>query len=249
MSNITALMVDGDRDDPYTNTSRRSDGPDRPRRTGVRRRARRRRHDRAGHGARGRRAARRGVVADRRRSSSTRRSSSPTTPSPRCSPASSRSRPAPATPSPRINAGVLAGPRRRTASTPPASRSSTARGSRDDNAVPPSYLTRLFVKINAREAQPRRTSSTGCRSSGERGSLAYDDRFCGRQLGRRRRGHREDRMDRHRIHAVAASSAPPTAPTSRSRSTPSATSPTRRRPAIDTLTTGFYRCGDNLSNQ
>src|SRR4029453_11186576 len=51
-------------------------------------------------------------------------------------------------------------------------------GLSDNNAVPPSYLTRLFVKINAREGNLG-VIMDGLPVSGQRGSLSYDDRFLG----------------------------------------------------------------------
>ena len=51
-------------------------------------------------------------------------------------------------------------------------------GLSDNNAVPPSYLTRLFTKINAREADLG-VIMDGLPVSGQRGSLSYSDRFAG----------------------------------------------------------------------
>ena len=246
MSNITALQVDGDRDDPTANTSWRSDDPIgragdafADELGGIAR-------DRARHGARRRRAARRGVSRRPSRSSSTRRSSSPTTPSPRCSPASSRSRPARATRSARSTPACCRGSQ-------PYGIDTTGitvvdgSGLSDNNAVPPSYLTRLFVKINAREANLG-VIMDGLPVSGERGSLSYSDRFAGdnavadgavsAKTGWIETGYTLSGVIRAQdgstltfaIYALG-----------------DVTDDAKQ--AIDTLTTGFFLCGDNLSNQ
>lgn len=51
-------------------------------------------------------------------------------------------------------------------------------GLSDDNAIPPSYLTQLFVKINAREGQLG-VVLDGLPVAGRTGSLSYSDRFTG----------------------------------------------------------------------
>ncbi|WP_022890776.1 D-alanyl-D-alanine carboxypeptidase/D-alanyl-D-alanine-endopeptidase [Agromyces italicus] len=120
-------------------------------------------------------------------------------------------------------------------------------GLSDDNAVPPSYLTRLFVKINAREANLGYLLDS-LPVSGERGSLAYDDRFWGdnavadgsviAKTGWINTGYTlsgviraEDGTDlTFAIYALGDVT-------------------DEAKTAIDTLATGFYLCGDNLSNQ
>ena len=116
----------------------------------------------------------------------------------------------------------------------------------DNNAVPPSYLTRLFVKINARE--------------GNLGVLMDGLPVSGSAA---------------RSRTATGSRATTRSPTARSRRRPAGSSPATRCPghpgartaptltfaiyalgdvsddtkqAIDTLTTGFFLCGDNLSN-
>jgi D-alanyl-D-alanine carboxypeptidase/D-alanyl-D-alanine-endopeptidase (penicillin-binding protein 4) len=93
-------------------------------------------------------------------------------------------------------------------------------GLSDDNAVPPSYLTQLFVKINAREASLG-VIMDGLPVSGQRGSLSYSDRSPTVPSRRRPAGSRPGTRSR-------ASCVRRTARHSRSRSTPSATCPTTR---------------------
>ena len=119
-------------------------------------------------------------------------------------------------------------------------------GLSDDNAVPPSYLTQLFVKINARDDQLGYIYD-GLPISGETGSLSYDDRFTGDNAvadgsvfaktgwidtGYTLAGiiHAEDDTDlTFAVYALGDVS-------------------DDAKQAIDTITAGFYRCGDNLSN-
>ncbi len=120
-------------------------------------------------------------------------------------------------------------------------------GLSDNNAVPPSYLTRLFAKINAREGEPRRASWTDCRCRAQRGSLSYSDRFAGdnavadgavsAKTGWIETGYTLSGVIRAQdgstltfaIYALGDVS-------------------DDTKQAIDTLTTGFFLCGDNLSN-
>jgi D-alanyl-D-alanine carboxypeptidase/D-alanyl-D-alanine-endopeptidase (penicillin-binding protein 4) len=119
-------------------------------------------------------------------------------------------------------------------------------GLSDNNAVPPSYLTRLFVKVNAREANLG-VIMDGLPVSGQRGSLSYSDRFAGdnavadgavsAKTGWIETGYTLSGVIRAQdgstltfaIYALGdvADDA---------------------KQAIDTLTTGFFLCGDNLSN-
>ena len=246
MSNITALMVDGDRDDPYTNTSRRTEDPigragqafaDQLGGVGTIER---------GTAPAGAAQLGAGVVADGRASSSTRRSSSPTTRSPRCSPDSSRSRPARATRSPRW--------------TPESSRRLAGygvdttgitiidgSGLSPDNAVPPSYLTRLFAKVNAREASLGYIIDS-LPVSGERGSLAYDDRFWGdNSVADGRVIAKTGWIDTGYTLSGVIRAADDTDLTFAIYALGDVTD--EAKTAIDTLATAFYLCGDNLSNQ
>jgi len=120
-------------------------------------------------------------------------------------------------------------------------------GLSDNNAVPPSYLTRLFVKINAREGNLG-VLMDGLPVSGQRGSLGYDDRFSGdsavadgavsAKTGWIDTGYTLSGVVRAQdgstltfaIYALGDVT-------------------DEAKQAIDTLTTGFYLCGDNLSNQ
>ncbi|MFF2272437.1 D-alanyl-D-alanine carboxypeptidase/D-alanyl-D-alanine-endopeptidase [Agromyces sp. NPDC058136] len=120
-------------------------------------------------------------------------------------------------------------------------------GLSNDNAVPPSYLTRLFVKVNAREANLGYLLDS-LPVSGERGSLAYDDRFWGdnavadgrviAKTGWINTGYTlsgviraEDGTDlTFAIYALGDVT-------------------DDAKTAIDTLATAFFHCGDNLSNQ
>lgn len=119
-------------------------------------------------------------------------------------------------------------------------------GLSDDNAVPPSYLTRLFVKVNAREANLG-VIMDGLPVSGQRGSLSYNDRFAGdnavadgavsAKTGWIETGYTLSGVIRAQdgstltfaIYALGDVS-------------------DDAKQAIDTLTTGFFLCGDNLSN-
>ncbi|WP_394551047.1 D-alanyl-D-alanine carboxypeptidase/D-alanyl-D-alanine-endopeptidase [Agromyces sp. MMS24-JH15] len=119
-------------------------------------------------------------------------------------------------------------------------------GLSDANAVPPSYLTRLFVKINARE-QNLGVLMDGLPIAGERGSLSYSDRFSGdnsvsdgnvfAKTGWINTGYTLSGVIRAQdgstltfaIYALGDVG-------------------DDAKQAIDTLTTGFLLCGDNLSN-
>ncbi len=120
-------------------------------------------------------------------------------------------------------------------------------GLSDNNAVPPSYLTRLFVKINAREGNLG-VIMDGLPVSGQRGSLSYNDRFAGEnavadgavsaKTGWIETGYTLSGVVRAQdgstltfaIYALGDVS-------------------DDTKQAIDTLTTGFFLCGDDLSNQ
>lgn len=245
MSNITALMVDGDRDDPYSNTSWRSDDP-------IGRAGQAFADELGGIGTIERGTASAGaaqlgqvlsppvsalvdkalVVSDNTVAEMLARLVAIETGAGNDFAA--------------INAGVLEG-------LAPYGVDTTGivvvdgSGLSDDNAVPPSYLTRLFVKINAREANLGYVLDS-LPVSGERGSLAYDDRFWGdnsvadgrviAKTGWINSGYTlsgvvraEDGTDlTFAIYALGDVT-------------------DEAKTAIDTLATAFYRCGDNLSNQ
>lgn len=120
-------------------------------------------------------------------------------------------------------------------------------GLSDDNAVPPAYLTQLFVKINSREGNLGFVMD-GLPVSGERGSLSYSDRF----------------QDDNAVAAGAVSaktgwieSGYTLSGVIRAQDGSTLTFAIyalgdvtdEAKQAIDTLATGFYLCGDNLSNQ
>ncbi|MET4158847.1 D-alanyl-D-alanine carboxypeptidase [Agromyces sp. PvR057] len=119
-------------------------------------------------------------------------------------------------------------------------------GLSDDNAVPPDYLTQLFIKINAREGDLG-VLMDGLPVSGQRGSLSYSDRFAGdnavadgavsAKTGWINSGYTLSGVIRAQdgstltfaIYALGDVT-------------------DEAKQAIDTLTTGFFLCGDDLSN-
>jgi len=245
MSNITALMVDGDRDDPYSNTSTRSDDP--ISRAGVAF------ADELGgvatieRGTAPAGAQQLGqvlsptvaelvdkalVVSDNTVAEMLARLVAIETGSGNTFSA--------------INAGVLEGLAGYGVDTAGITIVDGS-GLSDDNAVPPAYLTRLFVKINAREGNLGYLLDS-LPVAGERGSLSYDDRFWGdnavadgsviAKTGWINTGYTlagviraEDGTDlTFAIYALGDVT-------------------DEAKTAIDTLATGFYLCGDNLSNQ
>ena len=119
-------------------------------------------------------------------------------------------------------------------------------GLSDNNAVPPSYLTRLFVKINAREADLG-VIMDGLPVSGQRGSLSYSDRFAGdnavadgavsAKTGWIETGYTLSGVIRAQDGATLTFAIYALGDVSDD-----------TKQAIDTLTTGFFLCGDNLSN-
>ena len=194
---VTALMVDGDRQDPYAEHVGAQRRSRRPRRPSVRRRA--------GVGAIERGTAPSGAASSggsgRRpwRSSSTSRSWCRTTPRPRCSPVSSRSRRARATRSPRSTR--RSGRRsRRTASTRGGIASSTARAlARQRGAA---GVPHAAVREGRRpRGQPRRAHRRAARSRGRRGSLSYADRFAGDNAVAAGAVLGQDRLDHYGLHA------------------------------------------------
>ncbi len=119
-------------------------------------------------------------------------------------------------------------------------------GLSDNNAVPPSYLTRLFVKINAREGNLG-VIMDGLPVSGQRGSLSYSDRFSGdnavadgavsAKTGWIETGYTLSGVVRAQDGATL---------TFAIYALGDVADDTKQ--AIDTLTTGFFLCGDNLPN-
>lgn len=115
-----------------------------------------------------------------------------------------------------------------------------------DNAVPPAYLTRLFAKIDAREGDLG-VILDGLPVSGQKGSLSYADRFAGdnavahgavlAKTGWITTGYTLSGIIRAQdgttltfaIYALGDVTA-------------------AAKQAIDTLATGFYRCGDELAD-
>ncbi|MEI5583426.1 D-alanyl-D-alanine carboxypeptidase [Agromyces sp. CCNWLW213] len=115
-----------------------------------------------------------------------------------------------------------------------------------DNAVPPAYLTRLFAKVDAREGELG-VILDGLPVSGQRGSLSYADRFAGEnavahgavlaKTGWITTGYTLSGIIRAQdgttltfaIYALGDVTA-------------------AAKQAIDTLATGFYRCGDELAD-
>jgi D-alanyl-D-alanine carboxypeptidase/D-alanyl-D-alanine-endopeptidase (penicillin-binding protein 4) len=120
-------------------------------------------------------------------------------------------------------------------------------GLSDNNAVPPSYLTRLFVKINAREGNLG-VIMDGLPVSGERGSLSYSDRFAGEnsvadgavsaKTGWIETGYTLSGVVRAQDGATLTFAIYALGEVTE-----------EAKQAIDTLTTGFFLCGDNLANQ
>jgi D-alanyl-D-alanine carboxypeptidase/D-alanyl-D-alanine-endopeptidase (penicillin-binding protein 4) len=120
-------------------------------------------------------------------------------------------------------------------------------GLSDDNAVPPAYLTQLFVKINAREGNLG-ILMDGLPVSGQRGSLSYSDRFQGENAVAAgavsaKTGWIESGYTLSGVIRAQDGSTLTFAIYALGDVTDEA------KQAIDTLTTGFYLCGDNLSNQ
>ncbi len=119
-------------------------------------------------------------------------------------------------------------------------------GLSDFNAVPPSYLTRLFVKINAREANLG-VLMDGLPVSGQRGSLSYSDRFAGDNAVAdgavsAKTGWIETGYTLSGVIRAQDGSTLTFAIYALGDVTDAA------KQAIDTLTTGFFLCGDNLGN-
>ncbi len=119
-------------------------------------------------------------------------------------------------------------------------------GLSNNNAIPPAYLTKLFIKVNAREGHLG-VIFDGLPVSGRTGSLSYSDRFTGdnqaadgavfAKTGWITTGYTLAGI----IHA--ADGTPLTFAVYALGNVSD-----NAKQAIDTVTAGFYRCGDNLSN-
>ncbi|MGX5697472.1 D-alanyl-D-alanine carboxypeptidase/D-alanyl-D-alanine-endopeptidase [Agromyces soli] len=120
-------------------------------------------------------------------------------------------------------------------------------GLSDDNAVPPSYLTRLFVKINAREGALG-VIMDGLPVAGQRGSLSYSDRFSGdNAVADGAVIAKTGWIDTGYTLAGVINAQDGTPLTFAIYALGDVTDDTKQ--AIDTLATGFYLCGDGLSNR
>ena len=119
-------------------------------------------------------------------------------------------------------------------------------GLSDDNAIPPSYLTRLFAKINAREANLG-VIYDGLPISGQTGSLSYSDRFQGDAAVADGAVHAKTGwIDTGYTLSGVIASADGTPLTFAIYALGDVSDDAKT--AIDLLTAGFYSCGDNLSN-
>ncbi|MCU1442846.1 MAG: D-alanyl-D-alanine carboxypeptidase [Cryobacterium sp.] len=119
-------------------------------------------------------------------------------------------------------------------------------GLSDNNAVPPSYLTKLFVKIHAREGNLG-VIFDGLPVAGRTGSLSYTDRFTGNNAAAdgavfAKTGWIETGYTLAGIIHAADGTPLTFAVYALGDVSENA------KQAIDTLTTGFFQCGDNLSN-
>ncbi|GAA2464032.1 D-alanyl-D-alanine carboxypeptidase/D-alanyl-D-alanine-endopeptidase [Agromyces soli] len=120
-------------------------------------------------------------------------------------------------------------------------------GLSDDNAVPPAYLTRLFQKIAAREGQLG-VLLDGLPIAGERGSLSYDDRFTGdNAVADGQVIAKTGWIDTGYTLAGVVHAADGATLTFAIYALGDVSDDAKQ--AIDTLATGFYRCGAQLSNR
>ena len=114
------------------------------------------------------------------------------------------------------------------------------------NAVPPSYLTQLLIKINAREGNLG-VILDGLPVSGETGSLSYSDRFAGDNSAADGAVFAKTGwIDTGYTLAGIIHAADGTPLTFAVYALGDVSD--NAKGAIDTITTGFFRCGDNLSN-
>jgi len=120
-------------------------------------------------------------------------------------------------------------------------------GLSDDNAVPPAYLTRLFQKIAAREGQLG-VLLDALPIAGERGSLSYDDRFTGdNAVADGQVIAKTGWIDTGYTLAGVIHAADGATLTFAIYALGDVSDDAKQ--AIDTLATGFYRCGAQLSNR
>jgi len=119
-------------------------------------------------------------------------------------------------------------------------------GLSDNNAIPPSYLTRLFVKINAREGNLG-VIFDGLPVAGQTGSLSYSDRFTGEaSVADGSVFAKTGWIDTGYTLSGIVHSADGTPLTFAIYALGDVGDDAKT--AIDLLTAGFYNCGDNLSN-
>ncbi|MFT2817017.1 D-alanyl-D-alanine carboxypeptidase/D-alanyl-D-alanine-endopeptidase [Leifsonia sp. A12D58] len=119
-------------------------------------------------------------------------------------------------------------------------------GLSDNNAVPPSYLTQLFIKINAREGDLG-VIFDGLPVAGETGSLSYSDRFSGSSsVADGSVFAKTGWIDTGYTLAGIINAADGTPLTFAVYALGDVSD--NAKVAIDTITAGFYNCGDNLSN-
>ncbi|MET0976617.1 MAG: D-alanyl-D-alanine carboxypeptidase [Leifsonia sp.] len=119
-------------------------------------------------------------------------------------------------------------------------------GLSDNNAIPPSYLTRLFVKINAREGNLG-VIFDGLPVAGRSGSLSYSDRFVGAaSVADGSVFAKTGWIDTGYTLSGVIHSADGTPLTFAVYALGDVSE--NAKTAIDLLTAGFYSCGDNLSN-
>ena len=120
-------------------------------------------------------------------------------------------------------------------------------GLSDNNAVPPAYLTKLFQKINAREGSLGVIFDGLPVAGGSSGSLSYSDRFSGGNADAdgavfAKTGWIDTGYTLSGIINAADGSTLTFAVYALGDVGDNA------KQAIDTITTGFFRCGNNLSN-
>lgn len=119
-------------------------------------------------------------------------------------------------------------------------------GLSNDNAVPPSYLTQLFTKINARDGDLGYVYD-GLPIAGQTGSLSYDDRFTGdNAVADGSVFAKTGWIDTGYTLAGIIHAADGTELTFAVYALGNVSDNAKQ--AIDTITADFYRCGDNLSN-
>ncbi|PJJ55424.1 D-alanyl-D-alanine carboxypeptidase/D-alanyl-D-alanine-endopeptidase (penicillin-binding protein 4) [Compostimonas suwonensis] len=119
-------------------------------------------------------------------------------------------------------------------------------GLSDNNAVPPSYLTQLMRKVNAREGTLG-VILDGLPISGEKGSLSYSDRFTGANSDADGAvWAKTGWIDTGYTLAGVVYAQDGTTLTFAVYALGDVSDDAKQ--AIDTITTGFWRCGDNLSN-